>query len=263
MPRPDRRRDLLQLASRGATVVAVARRKDRLDEVVAACRDAVAHPADVGERDACEEVVFTTERFAVDILVNNAGISSHRNAARIPAEIERMMRVNFFGPVWLTTTALPGMLERGSGRWSTSRRWPPPSPTRVSRTTGHPRRPSPAGPTGWPSTCTTPVSTSRRSPGPIDTEIWRISTRSSYTRPQVPPEVVSSAVVDVIQDDLVKVTVPRQYGAVGALYPLLEAVALGLRRLRGPSAQPLGPVVLRLPRVVAEDLLHPLVDLGV
>ena len=65
------------------------------------------------------------------------------------------------------------------------------------------------------------MSTSRRSPGPIDTEIW-ISTRSlTYTGRKYPPEVVSSAVVDVIQDDLVKVTVPRQYGAVGALYPLL------------------------------------------
>src|SRR5881409_3024675 len=68
----------VDLAGRGARVVAVARRKDRLDDVVA-----LAHPADVSTRAACEGVVAATEdRFGrVDLLVNNAGISIHRNAA--------------------------------------------------------------------------------------------------------------------------------------------------------------------------------------
>ena len=130
-------------------------------------------------------VVFTTEeRFGrVDILVSNAGISSHRNAARIPAEeIERMMRVNFFGPVWLTTTALPGMLERGSGAvvniTSVAASIPNPGESHYGA--------SKAALSRWSHGLAvdlhdTGVHVAEVAPGPIDTEIW-ISTRSlTYT----------------------------------------------------------------------------------
>ena len=110
------------LARRGATVAAVARRKDRLDEVVEKCRQyaaaSIAVPADISTRAECERVIDETrQRFGpVDILVNNAGISIHRNAARTTADdIERLMAVNFFAPVYLTTAALPHMIERGHG----------------------------------------------------------------------------------------------------------------------------------------------------
>src|SRR5439155_4113720 len=112
----------VDLAGRGARVVAVARRKDRLDDVVARCAahrvDALAHPADVSTRAACEGVVAATEdRFGrVDLLVNNAGISIHCNAAETTVdEIEQVMAVNFFAAVHLTMAALPGMLERRRG----------------------------------------------------------------------------------------------------------------------------------------------------
>src|SRR5436305_11295731 len=74
------------LARRGATVAAVARRKDRLDEVVEKCRQyaaaSMAVPADISSRAECERVIGEVEdRFGrLDILVNNAGISIHRNA---------------------------------------------------------------------------------------------------------------------------------------------------------------------------------------
>ncbi|HEV3452679.1 MAG TPA: SDR family NAD(P)-dependent oxidoreductase, partial [Acidimicrobiia bacterium] len=107
------------LAGRGARVVAVARRAERLAEVVETCRvsspDSIAQPADVSSRPACDEIIAATEaRFGrVDILVNNAGISIHKNAARTSVEeIERLMAVNFFAPVYLSMAALPGMLER-------------------------------------------------------------------------------------------------------------------------------------------------------
>src|SRR4051812_30420727 len=110
------------LARRGATVAAVARRKDKLDEVVEKCRPfsaaSMAVPADISSRTECERVIQeVNDRFGrVDILVNNAGISIHRNAARTTADdVERLMAVNFFAPVYLTTAALPGMLERRQG----------------------------------------------------------------------------------------------------------------------------------------------------
>jgi NADP-dependent 3-hydroxy acid dehydrogenase YdfG len=117
-----------ELARRGAVVVAVARRADRLEGVVRACERMapssvpqgahVAHPADVGSRQACEEVIaFTGERFGrVDILVNNAGVSLHGDITGVSAgDVERVMAVNFFAPVYLTLAALPGMVERRRG----------------------------------------------------------------------------------------------------------------------------------------------------
>ena len=224
-------------------MVAVARRKDRLDEVVATCHDAVAHAADVGEREVCEEVVLTTEeRFGrVDVVVNNAGISSHRNAARIPAdEIERIMRVNFFGPVWLTTTALPGMLERRAGAvvniTSVAASIPNPGESHYGA--------SKAALSRWSHGLAvdlhgTGVHVGEVAPGPIDTEIWDLDEELAYTGRKYPPEVVAGAVAEVIRDDIVKVTVPRQYGAVGALYPLLgRPLRWGLRRYEERAPNP-------------------------
>ena len=186
------------------------------------------------------------------------------DAARIPAEeIERMMRVNFSGRFGSPRRRSPECSSGDPGRWSTSRRWPPPSPTRVSRTTGHPRRPSPAGPTGWPSTCTTPVSTSRRSRGAHRHRDLDLDEEPHLHPPQVPTRgrVLGRRRRDPGRSGQGHCAPPVR--GRRALYPLLGKPLLGPAPLRGPSAQPLGPVVLRLPRVVAEDLLHPLVDLGV
>ena len=91
------------LARRGATVVAVARRKEKLDEIVDACRTtspkSTACAADISTRAECERVIRTVEQDLgrVDVLVNNAGISIHRNAARTTADdVESLMAVNFF-----------------------------------------------------------------------------------------------------------------------------------------------------------------------
>src|SRR2546421_10713495 len=74
------------LAQRGATVVAVARRKERLDEVVERCRrstaDSMARSGDVSDRAFAEDVVRDAQqRFGrLDIIVNNAGISPGEDA---------------------------------------------------------------------------------------------------------------------------------------------------------------------------------------
>src|SRR5438094_10332753 len=78
----------VDLARRGATVVAVARREDRLKATVEACAAhapaSLAHPADVSSRAACEEVVGATEATfgRVDCLVNNAGLRINHISAR-------------------------------------------------------------------------------------------------------------------------------------------------------------------------------------
>ncbi|AYF78525.1 SDR family NAD(P)-dependent oxidoreductase [Nocardia yunnanensis] len=60
---------------------------------------------------------FTTELGAVDVLINNAGESQAGPLAELPGDaVERLFRLNVFGPVALTQAVLPGMRERGYGR---------------------------------------------------------------------------------------------------------------------------------------------------
>ncbi|WP_082753886.1 SDR family oxidoreductase [Mycobacterium sp. NAZ190054] len=113
-----------KLARRGATVVAVARRGDLLDEVVARITDAGgharAHTCDLSDLDAVDELVAAvTEEFGgIDILVNNAGRSIRRpleESLERWHDVERTMTLNYYGPLRLIRGLAPGMLERGDG----------------------------------------------------------------------------------------------------------------------------------------------------
>jgi NAD(P)-dependent dehydrogenase (short-subunit alcohol dehydrogenase family) len=65
------------LASAGARVYAVARRKDRLDQISADNTGIIAHQADLTDEDACTRLVdrVIQESGQIDILINNAGVS--------------------------------------------------------------------------------------------------------------------------------------------------------------------------------------------
>lgn len=113
-----------QFAARGASVVAVARRKDLLEAVVeritAAGGIAEAIPADLSDLDAVDALAAdVTERLGgVDILVNNAGRSIRRPLAESLErwhDVERTMTLNYYAPLRLIRGIAPGMLERGDG----------------------------------------------------------------------------------------------------------------------------------------------------
>jgi short-subunit dehydrogenase len=112
----------LALAREGATVVLSARRKDRLDELVAQISargreaEAVAcDVTDVGSLQALHDGVV--ERHGrVDVLVNNAGIPGGGPFAQVsPDHVERLMATNYLAVVRATKIFLPGMLERAHG----------------------------------------------------------------------------------------------------------------------------------------------------
>ena len=110
------------LAREGATVVAAARRIDRLERLARAIEahggTASAVACDVGNRASVEAMA---ERVAelhgrCDVLVNNAGIPGGGRFAEVPLErLEEVTRVNYLGVVTATRLFLPGMLERGIG----------------------------------------------------------------------------------------------------------------------------------------------------
>jgi short-subunit dehydrogenase len=110
------------LAARGATVGLVARREDRLQSVLAACRDRAPDSrywaVDLGNLEHAEQVAREAwDTFgAIDCLVNNAGIPKRTPVPRLtPSDIAHVMDVNFHAPVRMTLALLPHWLERGAG----------------------------------------------------------------------------------------------------------------------------------------------------
>jgi NAD(P)-dependent dehydrogenase (short-subunit alcohol dehydrogenase family) len=89
------------------------------DAARAAGGDAVLVQADVSDREQAERIVRTAEeRFGrLDVLVNNAGILRSVLAHETTPETWReVIATNLEGTWWCLRAALPGMLERRSGR---------------------------------------------------------------------------------------------------------------------------------------------------
>jgi short-subunit dehydrogenase len=113
----------IALAERGDTVGIVARREDRLAEVLERCRktspESQLWAADLGDLDALDGLVarIDDELGGIDVLINNAGVPKRRRARAItPEDVEAVMAMNYFSPVRLTLALLPRLIERGSGQ---------------------------------------------------------------------------------------------------------------------------------------------------
>jgi short-subunit dehydrogenase len=106
----------------GAVVGITARRRDRLEEVLAKCqahspesRMWVHDLADLSAVDALAKEALA-ELGSIDVLVNNAGVPKRKHVTALDyATVERVMQLNYLSPVRLTLAVLPHMLERGSG----------------------------------------------------------------------------------------------------------------------------------------------------
>lgn len=128
----------LAFAREGATVAVVARREERLAQLVAQIQDlggeALACPADITDPAAVEALVGRTiERFGrLDLLVNNAGVNlPKRSMEDVSVEGWRtMMDLNLSAVFYCVHAALPAMRARGNGTiinvasWSGKRSMP-------------------------------------------------------------------------------------------------------------------------------------------
>ena len=112
------------LGAQGATVVVVARDPDGVAAAVAGLVaegvDAVGHAVDLADAEAVRAVPSALGPLAaVDVLVNAAGVMSARTAKTLrtdDAEWRRVLGTNLDGAFTLTSTFVPGMVERRWGR---------------------------------------------------------------------------------------------------------------------------------------------------
>lgn len=106
----------LALAAEGASIAAVARRRDRLDALIAELggAGAAAIEADVAARGAGEEIVerAVAELGRLDIVINNAGVMLLGPIEDAPLEEwRRMIDVNVSGLLEVTRAAIPHLLS--------------------------------------------------------------------------------------------------------------------------------------------------------
>ncbi len=106
----------------GARVALVARRRKLLEavaeEVRAAGGRALVAPADVGDARAARAAVASVRRAwrRIDVLVNNAGVLKPGPVANLTeAALDAMLRVNLYGPLFMTQAALPTLLRHPGG----------------------------------------------------------------------------------------------------------------------------------------------------
>ena len=113
----------IALAGAGASVVAAARRIEKLEEtratIEAAGGRAASLPADLEDIDGLEDVaVKAAQAFgAPDILVNAAGANFRQSAADVtPESWNQTLAINLTSPFFLSRALVPGMKKAGRGR---------------------------------------------------------------------------------------------------------------------------------------------------
>jgi len=208
------------LAGRQAVVGLIARRRERLAEVLADCRRASPRSAmwvaDLADTAALRDLAVRAwdGLGGIDVLINNAAIPKRRPVTALdPDEVEDVMRVNFFAPARLTLALLPRMLERGSG-----------TIVNVSSVGGrlgiiHETAycASKFALCGWSEAMAVDlhgsgISVKLIEPGPVDTEIWDHpgSEEPLYQGPKVAADEVAEDIIAALGTDRFEHYVPGQ-----------------------------------------------------
>ncbi len=107
-----------QLSSRGLRLVLVARRKERLEELVKELGNARATAIDLSRPDAAAKLMSEVEAAGeqVEILINNAGFGLIGKFAELDARrLRQMIELNVSTLTDLCRAVAPGMIERESG----------------------------------------------------------------------------------------------------------------------------------------------------
>ncbi len=214
------------LAAEGFRVAATARRRHRLDQLVAEIAatggEAAAFPADLTRPEEREWLVEAVCRHwgRVDVLVNNAGFGYYGPTAGIPWELaDRMLAVNVEAVVHLTRLVLPEMLARNSGHIinvaSVAGDLVVPPSVLYSATKAFVQAFSEGL---YRELRGTGVRVSVVNPGPVQTEFARVSSGLGPEAPPevergIPPEQVAAVIVGLVRRPRKRAYVPRYWAA--------------------------------------------------
>ena len=110
-------------AREGANIVAVARRKERLEELAASLQDAPGKvlpcPGDVSkEEDICAAIDLAVSTFGkLDVLINNAGVMDDMSPIGdfTNAKLEQVFAINVYGPMYAMRKAVEIFKAQGGG----------------------------------------------------------------------------------------------------------------------------------------------------
>jgi short-subunit dehydrogenase len=246
-----------ELARRGATVLAVARREERLRALVEACRadspDTHHLAGDLGERGFAERVVAecVARHGRLDALVNNHAVTKHKHALHTSAEeAEQVLRVNFLSCVWTTYAALPVLLRQPGGGVivnvsSFAAQVVPPREGLYAAS----KAALDAFSAGlWNDLAGSDVHVGLVVPGAIDTEIWEKEDEPpGFSGRKHPPEIVVRAILRVIEERRHELMAPaRDAGLLTAR--LLRRLAPRLLRAGMARMEPVPPALLEAAR---------------
>jgi len=116
------RETAIQFAKKGAQIILVARRKQKLEELEKELQkfnvSTMVCQCDVSDKSQVKEMSQTVlEKFdSVDILVNNAGFAIYGSVSNLTIDdIESQMATNYFGMIYCIKNFLPSMLKKKSG----------------------------------------------------------------------------------------------------------------------------------------------------
>jgi short-subunit dehydrogenase len=111
----------IEFANKGAKLVLVARRKEKLDELaksLSKSTEVLVCQCDVSDKSQVESMTAQVlNKFSkIDILVNNAGFAIYGTVSDLSIEeIESQMRTNYLGMVYCTKNFLPIFQKQNSG----------------------------------------------------------------------------------------------------------------------------------------------------
>jgi short-subunit dehydrogenase len=215
------------LAERGATVGIVARRADRLAEVLERCRAFApasrSWAADLGDLERAEQVALEAwdALGGLDVLVNNAAIPKRTRVTDLtPRDVQHVMDVDFHSPVRMGLAVLQRMIERGRGQImfvsSMGGRIPIANEAAYNA--------AKYAMCGFAEAMVldlagTPVEVKLVLPGPIETEIWDQpdNVPALIDVDKVPAADCAAGIADALADDGFEYYVPPVYpGGIGA-----------------------------------------------
>ncbi|HEX3795374.1 MAG TPA: SDR family NAD(P)-dependent oxidoreductase [Acidimicrobiales bacterium] len=231
----------IELASRGDTVALVARRGDRLDEVLKVCRATAPASerwaADLSDpSNAAELALQIWDHFdGLDVIINNAAVPMRRHVTQLTMnEVERTMAINFFSPVALSLAVLPRMMARGSGVIMNVSSLG----GRLGITTEAAYSASKFALAGWSESMAIDLDRSGVTiklilPGAIDTEIWDQPDNDAplYDGPKVPPAEIAGGIVDAIDSESFEHYLPDMKAVVEMKTTDFDGFMLGMRAM--------------------------------